>query len=106
MVDLRGTGARVAGGPTLSRESKVKKRTEPGNLVLMGDASGRTFIGCAAIPGRLPALWRMPGETPAMFAARCRSYLTPGPDVVGQLVYGDEVQASALAAAPPQRYFH
>jgi hypothetical protein len=91
---------RYQGTPTM------KKRTEPGNLVLMGDASGRTFIGCAAIPGRLPALWRMPGETPAMFAARCRSYLTPGPDVVGQLVYGDEVQASALAAAPPQRYFH
>lgn len=74
----------------------TRKHPIEDRLILIGDNSGRAFIGCAAIPGRLPALSRLPGEAPAMFAARCMANLTPGAAVVGQLVY---------AQTPPQRYF-
>jgi hypothetical protein len=78
----------------------MKRIPEASILLLIGDSSGRQFIGCRAIPGRLPALSRLPGEGPAMFAARCRAHLTLGPAVVGQLVYTVEGTTSKKWVPP------
>lgn len=39
-------------------------------LVLIGDGSGRPFIGVHEVPGRLPQLLRYPGESAQAFSQR------------------------------------
>jgi hypothetical protein len=70
----------------------TRKHTNETRLILIGDESGREFIGAWAIPGRLPEMHRFPLESREMFSQRCRLALTGHGTALGWLMYADALQ--------------
>ena len=59
------------------------------HLILMGDGSVRPFIGVHGVPGRMPQLLRLPGETADAFTTRALHAVTGTDALWAALMYDD-----------------
>ena len=60
------------------------------HLTLLGDGSGRPFIGVHGVRGRLPTLMRLPGETAQAFNDRAVRAVMDTSPVWALLMYADD----------------
>jgi hypothetical protein len=60
------------------------------SLVLLGDGSGRPFIGVHEVPGRLPEMLRYPGESAQAFSTRALHAVQGRGALWARLMYRDD----------------
>jgi hypothetical protein len=63
---------------------------QPVRLQLLGNHSNDPFVGVHEVPGRLPAMLRLPGESAHAFCARVLHSVTGTGSVVAFLMYAKE----------------
>ena len=82
---------RQGGGGLAARPKRNKKTSDQVHLVLIGDDSGRRFIGVHAVPDRLPEMLRYPGESAAGFSARVLHCVSGAGALWAKLMYDGDV---------------
>ena len=68
----------------------TSRANTPAHLQLIGNGSTDQFIGVHAVPGRLPALLRLPGESAQAFCTRALHHLDGEGACWARLMYGSE----------------
>ena len=66
------------------------RASTPAHLELIGNGSPDPFIGVHAVPGRLPALLRLPGESAQAFCKRALHHLDGEGACWARLMYRSE----------------
>lgn len=68
----------------------TKNKDRAAHLQLIGNGSTDRFIGVHAVPGRLPTLLRLPGESAQAFCTRALHHLVGDGACWARLMYGSE----------------